>query len=281
MVGPIRLQLGVSMVSCVFLLACGGSDPQGAPGQACYPNGTCNVGLSCSGGTCMAAGSDAGTDAGTGDTGGIETDAGTDAPAASCDPFEELDETATSSCGAGMRCARRFDDGSYECAPDGVVPINGYCSLRGTGLDDCAIGSECQSPGICLQRCVEGESTCYTGRSCFGTAPTFEGFCYDDCDVFGETASLACGGREACAVLPNGMGAMLATCVGLDGTRELGDDCSDAPICIGSICGTRLPGAPTSTCLGVCDDEHGCSEGVCRPFEDSPVPGLGYRSPKL
>src|SRR5689334_17632441 len=108
------------VVSILSVAACGGAS-QGAAGQDCYPNGTCNAGLVCGSGKCAAGSPDGGSpDGGSPDTGAPDTgapdtgtpDAGTpDMGPMSCDPSTELDETATSTCGAGMRCAYRFDDG--------------------------------------------------------------------------------------------------------------------------------------------------------------------------
>lgn len=70
----------VSALGVGLWLSCS-SSPQGGEGQACYPNGTCNAGLTCLSKLCVNAGgqdSGTGTDAGGGQDSG-STDAGTDA----------------------------------------------------------------------------------------------------------------------------------------------------------------------------------------------------------
>jgi len=276
------------VAAAAALLGCGGSS--GGVGQDCYPNGTCNIGLSCTAGKCATGGSDAGTDAGVTDLGGGTdlgtdagggTDLGTDAGAPDagptpCDPYTELDETATSACGAGMRCAHEASDGSYRCAPMGEVPINGYCSLRSSGLDDCSLGSDCVEPGICEQRCIEGTSSCYPGRSCFGQPPDLHGYCYDDCDVF---APGVCGPGNFCDVLPNGRGTYIASCTSGGGQRAIGEPCTDSGLCSTGVCGVSLPSTPSINCLAVCDATHHCATGTCTPFADTTTPGLGYCLP--
>lgn len=64
---------------CLFaVLSIAGCDAaQGGERQACYPNGTCNAGLTCASSVCVALGADAGLggDAGASDTGASDTGA--------------------------------------------------------------------------------------------------------------------------------------------------------------------------------------------------------------
>ena len=84
-----RVSTRVVALLVLLLGACGDSSDQGEVGAHCYPNGTCNVGLSCSGGYCYPADASITADA--------RPDASPDAATACTTTFEPNDtiQTAT------------------------------------------------------------------------------------------------------------------------------------------------------------------------------------------
>ena len=174
----------------------------GGEGQACYPNGTCNAGLTCashlcvrlpdagaSGGASGSSGTGGASGSGTGGSGGGASGAGgkdagggggaagaTDAGDASTPVCDVIAQTG---CAGGEKCAwvrqqtMPVSVGNIACVPDGTVALGGACSSGGaSGTDDCKKGLACVN-GSCRTICDPAVDSCDANHACSTYAGLF------------------------------------------------------------------------------------------------------------
>jgi hypothetical protein len=118
-----------SLVVVAITITVASCNSQGAEGQSCYPNGTCNAGLTCASDLCVNVGADGGdastSDAGTGDAGTKDGGDASATEAGSCGcvtPDAGLfTDSGTGCCGGGACVVKHFDGyyPFYDCVPDG------------------------------------------------------------------------------------------------------------------------------------------------------------------
>ncbi len=250
--------LRCSAALALVLAACGSdsagteetpSGPQpGSAGAACYPNGTCDSGLTCQVGTCI-----------------ISSTPDQDAASAKLDEGSQVDSGGQADPGAGIDPGAGTDltdactpaCGDRKCGPDGCGGDCGTC----TGDQVCEDGQCEEPPPTCEDKCSSGTVEC--AGSGFRECTDGDG---DGCAEWGSIT--ACGGEKVCkdglCVEPPTcsdactLGAR--QCVGADSWQE----------CVAGNEGCTVWGQATScpgekTCVGgeckdpACTDE--CTEG--------------------
>lgn len=106
--------------------ACGSSE--GAKGEACYPNGTCDTGLVCSDGTCIDPNPSASGGSGSGNNGGIDTEACFACGDAVC-------ASQRSQCDATLGCAD-LAECTVGCGTD--FSCSSSCTVNGLSAEELA-----------------------------------------------------------------------------------------------------------------------------------------------
>jgi hypothetical protein len=168
-----KTRLAAIMGVCGVVAACSGastgSNSRGTEGGGCYPNGTCNAGLSCVSNSCMTAnGRDGGPtpgptpgpqDGGRLGNGGSSTDGGADAAdrtpctiinnGTSCDQNCELN-CLGSGAGGGTDCS------NLCCSP--TMSVKAGISCGGACIDPMTDSKNCGACGsVCAGTCVNGQ----------------------------------------------------------------------------------------------------------------------------
>lgn len=97
--------LSIALPICLLALAACTSveTAAGGEGAACYPNGTCDAGLVCSGGVCASPGTDGGVDGG-GGSGGTSGTGGTGGTGGACSGDYGLEPEFFAECAAESCC---------------------------------------------------------------------------------------------------------------------------------------------------------------------------------
>jgi len=285
--------LALSLLGMLGLLV-GCSPPAGEERGACYPNGTCNAGLSCLSNVCVVVSADAGPE----DTGTAPVDAanGNDADldaagdagslGLACDPW-------TSSCDEGQSCVfdialARTGGPTGRCQRVGPLAAGAPCAISSSGF---AMGLPwmgadvltTEGGGWCRRLCdPRGAGPCAAGDRCYRIIPGSDetsprGLCWETCD---PSANAWAGDCEHAACVPTWTSTFL--CIGDGGTRALGDDCtgdegafSCAP---GSFCGSSASDPIDAVCTRYCRLGEPCPDAgtTCLPFRDLEPSEVGY-----
>lgn len=267
-----------------FLVAAGcgsdsGATTQGAEGQSCYPNGTCNAGLVCASQLCVVLpGNDGGQDAsssggGTGTGGGTSTggggaggasnggqdaassggggatDGGLDASSTgdaggapdAGPPCNVLEQTG---CSAGQKCTwvrTGLQQGKIACAPDGTVDVNGACQY---GSASGGSGyDDCRKGNVCLAK---------------PNVDMAKGTCRSICDsTVAPGAQGSCSTGYACSVYSSffsGQSTLLGLCDPTCNPLTQVRDWDGA-----AACGSPDPASPTLGCYGAPNGVFTCA----------------------
>ncbi|MGB0591910.1 MAG: lectin-like protein [Myxococcota bacterium] len=236
--------------------ACGGTEGntgQGDPGQACYPNATCNTGLICVAGTCVA---DDGSSPAFTDTTTPVTDPGaSDASAQDTQAPPTTDDTGTAPTDttSGPADTTALSDAT-SLDDSGSEPVQ-----TGNFGDPCATDDDCFS-GLCLAHLGDSvcsktcDSECPAGWSCeqvqlgssdptFICVSNFEHLCSP---CVGQSDCESDTGQAACVDYEGEGGFCGASC-------EADADCPSGFICQES---TSMSGGTSTQCVledGLCD----------------------------
>ena len=316
--GPTRLTCAQMRASTYFAAAmavvftvgsCGsdnGSGTEACTGGdqcACYPNGTCNAGLECMEGACVANGGTGNLPGGgaggvTGGSGGIVATGGRIATGGTAGA-----PPSCTGCGANQVCV----GGSCVDVPNECpCPMGSYCDLAtnrcsiGCVADEhCDVGQICDTAArMCRAGCRDDASCgpgficenltcragcrvdmdCSAGQACVGNACAAGCRTSDECTVSGATCV---GGACQCGA---GESPCNGTCVNTDTSEEhcgecnvpctggtcSGGSCSCAPD--SKLCGTSCRknlGESCSSSAECCDAEgEVCFTGLCRrPYQ--------------
>lgn len=208
------LHLLGSLTLVLALMACSSSDgsgtgqpkKEGAEGNSCYPNGTCDAGLTCLSKLCVVAEASGGT----GGTGGGAA-AGTSGTTAGTGNTAQCVNVGDD-CSAGTCC-----NGSTCIIPAGDMSLN-VCAANCLKNSDCtsncctklknAPSATCSMPELCAPVDCAGAACAVNGDCCAGHL-CVGGSCAFECTTSAECQSGCCallaGGGHACGpVLPGG-----------------------------------------------------------------------------
>lgn len=275
-------------------MVAGCAPPTGEERGSCYPNGTCNAGLSCLSNVCVVASTDAGpgdagappVDAGAGDDADLDAagDAGSEGTA--CDPW-------TGSCDDGQRCVfdialSRSGGLTGRCLREGSLAEGEPCSISS---GECGAGLTCmgtdvlttEGSGWCRRLCdPRGAGPCAAGDRCYRIIPGSDetsprGVCWETCD---PSANDWAGDCEHAACVPTQSTTFL--CIGDGGSRTIGAECTGeegAFACApGSFCGSNASDPIDAVCTRYCRLGEPCPDAgtTCLPFRDLEPSDVGY-----
>lgn len=174
-------------------------DPEGAEGDLCYPNGTCDAGLTCLSKLCVvaSAGGSSGT-GGTGATAGTGASMGGTTAAPQC--VDVGDDCSAGTCCNGATCIIPAGDKSLSVCAANCLKNSDCQSLCCTKLSN-APAATCSMPELCAVNCAGDAcnvgSDCCAGHLCVGGSCAFQctrsAECKSGCCALLESGLHACG----------------------------------------------------------------------------------------
>ncbi len=173
------------------------------------------------------------------------------------------------------------------CVNVGTGARGALCASGASGIDSCGAGLTCVSGSlgadmlICRPIC-RNDGECAADETCRWYALTSPpiGYCVPGCAVGGGECAMG----ESCDTAPaiDGDGDLAdgLACRAV-GTTPEGDTCTRSSQCVVDTTCARAPGAPTLTCLPICDATHPCptATDTCYPDGAFAMPPSGFCAP--